>query len=31
VDGTFAGGWRPYPGADENVNVAYDIGGRRLE
>ena len=26
----FAGGWRPNPGADETVNVAYDIsGGRR--
>jgi hypothetical protein len=30
-DGTFSGGWRPNPGADETVNVAYDIGGRRLE
>jgi Protein of unknown function (DUF1579) len=30
-DGTFEGGWRPNPGADETVNVAYDIGGRRLE
>jgi hypothetical protein len=29
-DGTFAGGWRPNPGADETVNVPYDIGGRRL-
>jgi hypothetical protein len=29
-DGTFSGGWRPNPGADETVNVAYDIGGRRL-
>jgi Protein of unknown function (DUF1579) len=27
---TFAGGWRPNPGADETVNVPYDIGGRRL-
>ena len=26
-DGTFAGGWRPNPGADETVNVPYDIGG----
>jgi hypothetical protein len=25
----FAGGWRPNPGADENVNVAYDISGTR--
>jgi hypothetical protein len=30
-DGTFAGGWRPNPGADETVNVPYDIGGRRLK
>jgi hypothetical protein len=29
-DGTFSGGWRPNPGADENVNVPYDIGGHRL-
>jgi hypothetical protein len=29
-DGTFSGGWRPNPGADETVNVAYDIGGGRL-
>ena len=29
-DGTFSGGWRPNPGADEAVNVAYDIGGSRL-
>jgi Protein of unknown function (DUF1579) len=27
----FGGGWRPNPGADETVNVAYDIGGHRLE
>jgi hypothetical protein len=27
---SFAGGWRPNPGADETVNVPYDIGGRRL-
>jgi Protein of unknown function (DUF1579) len=30
-DGTFSGGWRPNPGADETVNVPYDIGGGRLE
>ena len=30
-DGTFAGGWRPNPGADETVNVPYDIGGHRLD
>ena len=29
--GTFSGGWRPNPGADETVNVPYDIGGHRLE
>jgi hypothetical protein len=29
-DGTFAG-WRPNPGADETVNVPYDVGGQRLE
>jgi hypothetical protein len=26
---TFSGGWRPNPGADEAVNVPYDIAGRR--
>jgi hypothetical protein len=26
----FRGGWRPNPGADETVNVPYDIAGRRL-
>jgi uncharacterized protein DUF1579 len=26
----FGGGWRPNPGADETVNVPYDIAGRRL-
>jgi hypothetical protein len=30
ADGSFSGGWRPNPGADETVNVPYDIGGRRL-
>jgi hypothetical protein len=30
-DSTFSGGWRPNPGADETVNVPYDIGGHRLE
>jgi Protein of unknown function (DUF1579) len=29
-DGTFSGGWRPNPGADESVNVPYDVGGRHL-
>jgi hypothetical protein len=28
-DGTFSGGWRPNPGADEAVNVAYDVAGGR--
>ena len=28
---TFSGGWRPNPGADETVNVPYDIGGTRLK
>jgi hypothetical protein len=26
---SFGGGWRPNPGADETVNVPYDISGRR--
>lgn len=26
----FRGGWRPNPGADESVNVPYDIVGRRV-
>jgi Protein of unknown function (DUF1579) len=29
-DGTFAGGWRANPGADETVNVPYDISGHRV-
>ena len=28
---SFSGGWRPNPGADPTVNVAYDITGRRLK
>ena len=24
---SFSGGWRPNPGADETINVPYDIGG----
>jgi hypothetical protein len=28
---SFEGGWRPNPGADETVNVPYDIGGRRVK
>lgn len=27
---SFSGGWRPNQGADETINVPYDIGGRRL-
>ncbi len=27
----FGGGWRPNSGADETVNVPYDIAGRRVE
>ena len=30
-DGTFSGGWRPNPGADETVNVAYDLSGGRAK
>jgi hypothetical protein len=26
---SFSGGWRPNPGADETVNVPYDIAGHR--
>jgi hypothetical protein len=28
---TFSGGWRPNPGADETINIPYDIGGTRTE
>jgi hypothetical protein len=28
---SFSGGWRPNPGADESVNVPYDISGSRLD
>jgi Protein of unknown function (DUF1579) len=28
---TFSGGWRPNPGADETINVPYDISGSRAE
>jgi hypothetical protein len=27
---TFSGGWRPNPGADESVNIPYDISGTRV-
>jgi uncharacterized protein DUF1579 len=26
---SFGGGWRPNPGADESINVPYDISGHR--
>jgi hypothetical protein len=26
----FAGGWRPNAGADQSVNVPYDISGSRM-
>jgi Protein of unknown function (DUF1579) len=28
---SFSGGWRPNPGADQTVNVPYDISGRRVK
>ena len=28
---SFSGGWRPNAGADETVNVPYDIAGRRVK
>ncbi len=28
---TFAGGWRPNPGADQTANVAYDVSGHRVK
>jgi hypothetical protein len=28
---TFSGGWRPNPGADETVNIPYDVSGRRVK
>jgi hypothetical protein len=28
---SFSGGWRPNPGADEMINVPYDIGGTRVK
>jgi Protein of unknown function (DUF1579) len=27
---SFSGGWRPNPGADESINVPYDISGTRV-
>jgi Protein of unknown function (DUF1579) len=26
----FSGGWRPNPGADESINIPYDIAGERI-
>jgi hypothetical protein len=26
----FTGGWRPRPGADEKINIAYDVKGTRV-
>jgi hypothetical protein len=28
---SFSGGWRPNPGADESVNIPYDITATRVE
>jgi hypothetical protein len=28
---SFGGGWRPNPGADESINVPYDIMGHRVK
>ena len=28
---SFSGGWRPNPGADETINVPYDIEGTRVK
>ena len=28
---SFSGGWRPNPGADEAVNIAYDVAGSRVK
>jgi hypothetical protein len=28
---TFSGGWRPNPGADETVNIPYDIAATRVK
>jgi hypothetical protein len=27
---SFSGGWRPNPGADETVNIPYDVSGARV-
>lgn len=28
---SFSGGWRPNPGADETVNIAYDVTAGRAK
>jgi Protein of unknown function (DUF1579) len=28
---TFSGGWRPNPGADETINIPYDVSGSRVK
>ena len=28
---TFSGGWRPNPGADETINIPYDVTGIRVK
>lgn len=30
-DKTYTGSWRPNPGADPNINVPYDVTGRKLD
>jgi Protein of unknown function (DUF1579) len=29
-DDTFSGGWRANPGADESINIPYDVSGTRV-
>jgi hypothetical protein len=28
---SFSGGWRPNPGADETINIPYDVAGTRVK
>jgi hypothetical protein len=28
---SFSGGWRPNPGADETINIPYDVSGSRVK
>ena len=28
---SFSGGWRPNPGADETVNIPYDVSATRVK